>query len=373
MRILFSTDQVYLHGGIEKVMAEKANYFSDVLGYEVYILTTEQKQKPACYALSPKVRLVDINVNYTRAKSYFHPANLKKIFNHLRSWKKVIGEIRPDVIISCNYAFDFYWLPFSFRGIRKFKEYHSSGFLYHQPGKSGMLKKIKFMINDFIESKFDSLILLNPDEKQFYRTSNLTVIPNSIEIPEGLHARLDSKRVIAAGRIAGIKGFDTLIAAWKSISENAPDWHLDIFGQGEPQYIATLQSQIDKSGLSDKIHIRKATPDLQKEMLNSSIYAMTSVSECYPMVLLEAASIGLPVVTFDCPTGPRHIVTDGVNGFLVRNQDVEAFSEKILSLVRDEDLLRKTGERAKADAQRFSNEAVIQQWVSLFNKSKNEA
>jgi hypothetical protein len=82
MKILFSTDQVYLHGGIEKVMAEKANYFADVLGYEVYILTTEQKGKAACYPLSDKIIKTDIAINYQRAKSYFHPANLVKMPGH---------------------------------------------------------------------------------------------------------------------------------------------------------------------------------------------------------------------------------------------------------------------------------------------------
>ena len=128
MTILFSTDQVYLHGGIEKTMAVKANYFADVLGYDVVILTTEQKGKLPQYALSSKVRLIDIGINYHRKKSYFHPANIAKIPKHFFGSRKAIAAVKPDVIISCNYAFDFYWLPFIFKKIPKLKEYHSSRF-----------------------------------------------------------------------------------------------------------------------------------------------------------------------------------------------------------------------------------------------------
>lgn len=370
MRILFSTDQLYLHGGIEKVMAEKANYFSDVMGYEVFILTTEQKSKPACYRLSEKVKQIDIGVNYSRAKSYFHPANLGKIPKHYFSSRKAIKNIAPDVIISCNYAFDFYWLPFVFKKTPKLKEFHSSRYFEHQARqKSGFFKSLKRRINDFIESKFTRLILLNPDEKAFYRSRNLEVIPNPIRISDK-QAKLENKRVIAAGRIAPVKGFDTLIDAWKLFSEKMPDWRLAIFGDGESDYIRSLKSQIERLNLQNAVSICAAVPNLQHEMLESSIYAMASHTECYPMVLLEAASVGLPVVSFDCPTGPRHIVKDNVSGFLVNDQDKKAFAEKMISLAEDEAFRQKTGKRSKEVAREFSSETVMQKWVSLFDNLK---
>src|SRR5690606_10305641 len=254
--------------------------------------------------LSSKVRLIDIGINYHRKKSYFHPANIAKIPKHFFGSRKAIAAVKPDVIISCNYAFDFYWLPFIFKKIPKLKEYHSSRFFEDRARrKSSFPKNLKYRINDLIESKFTRLILLNPDEKQFYKSNNLEVIPNPIEIPEG-KAALINLRAIAAGRIAPVKGFETLISVWKDVSAKIPEWQLDIFGDGEPDYIHKLQSLIDDLKLGDRVFIRSATQDLRREMLESSLYLMTSQTECYPMVLLEAASIGLPVVSFDCPTGP---------------------------------------------------------------------
>jgi len=372
MKILFSTDQVYLHGGIEKTMAVKASYFADVLGYDVTILTTEQKSNRPCYPLSNKVKIVDIGINYHRKKSYFHPANVAKIPKHFRESKAAIRNINPDVIISCNYAFDFYWLPFIFKRIPKLKEFHSSRFfetLARQ--KSGFPKNLKYRINDFIDSNFTRLVLLNPDEKQFYRSDNLEIIPNPIEIPSA-KTDLSQKRAIAAGRIAPVKGFDTLIKAWKKIASDAPDWTLDIYGQGERDYISYLQDLIDELQLGDRVFIRAAVEDLGREMQASSLYLMTSQTECYPMVLLEAAAIGLPVVSFDCHTGPRHIIADGVSGLLAANQDTDDFCEKVLSLTEDHLRLRQLGDGAKETSARFSTEVVMQHWVALFKKLKAE-
>jgi glycosyltransferase involved in cell wall biosynthesis len=372
MRILFSTDQIYLHGGIEKTMAVKANYFADILGYEVTILTTEQKNNPPCYALSDKIKLVDIGIDYARKKSYFHPLNLAKIPKHFRASKKAIRNTRPDIIISCNYAFDFYWLPFVFSGIPKLKEYHGSRVFENQTRKkTGFPKNIKYKINDFIESRFTRLILLNPDEKPFYKSRKLEVIANPIDIPTA-KTDLTVKRAIAAGRIAPIKGFDTLIAAWQKIAAQTPDWTLYIYGQGEDDYIASLRTLITKMQLSDRVFICRAVPDLSYEMQRASLYLMTSLTECYPMVLLEAAAVGLPVVSFDCPTGPRHIIADGVSGLLAANQDVDDFCEKVLSLTGDDVRLRQLGDGAKQTAACFSTGVVMQQWTALFEKLNPE-
>src|SRR5690554_6663225 len=123
MKILFSTDQTYLHGGIEKVMAEKANYFADVLGYDVTILTTEQNDQPAQYPLSKAVKQADLGVNYNRIKSYFSFQNIRKLPLHFYRQQKALHQINPDIVIVCNYAFDFYWYPFIHKSSKKIKEF----------------------------------------------------------------------------------------------------------------------------------------------------------------------------------------------------------------------------------------------------------
>ncbi|MCZ8197318.1 MAG: glycosyltransferase [Flavobacterium sp.] len=368
MRILFTTDQIYLHGGIEKVMAEKANYFADVLNYEVYILTTEQKGYEPCYFLSNKIKRVDIGVNYIRFISYFHPKNISKIPFHFKQWKKTISAIKPDVIISCNYAFDFYWTPFFLRQIPKLKEFHSSRYFEEIDRKNAsFLKKMIFLINDFIESKYTKLILLNDDEAQYYRSNNLEIIPNPITINDDSVAILNNHKAIAAGRIAPVKGFEKAILAWKIVVEQNSDWELHIYGQGEKKYIESLQNLINENNLQKNVIIKNAVSNLDLILLDYSIYVMTSLTECFPMILLESLASGLPIVSFDCPHGPKNIITNNEDGFIVKNQDIIALSEKINLLINDHELRIAIGKKGKQNSYRFSKENVILKWQNLFN------
>ena len=366
MRILFSTDQVHLHGGIEKVMAEKASYFADVLGYEVTILTTEQRGKPACYPLSDKIRLHDIGVNYDRQKSYFDVSNLKKIFSHFSRLNKAIGTIKPDVIISCNYAFDFYWLPFVFTKIPKIKEFHSSRFYEEKVrnATTSTLKKLKYKWDDFIESRYTKLLLLNPDEKAFYRSNNLAVIPNP-NPASAETATLVSKIAIAAGRISPVKGFDHLIQAWAIVVKDFPDWRLEIYGEDYLGTKAQLSDLVSELKMEQNVRFAGVSNAMQKNMAAASLYLMSSQTECFPMVLLEALAVGLPIVSYDCPTGPRHIVTNFEDGLLAADQDIADLAQKILLLLADSKKRTEFGQKAKINSRRFETSAVMNQWQQL--------
>ncbi|MBN8641844.1 MAG: glycosyltransferase [Flavobacteriales bacterium] len=372
MKVLFTTDQIYLHGGIEKVMAEKANWFADVYHYQVYILTTEQKDFPPCYPLNPKIILKDLGVNYQREKSYFSPSNIKKIPFHYSQWKKAIKEIEPDVLISCNYAFDFYWIPFCFKSLPKLKEYHSSRYFENQNrNKTSFFGGLKYKINDFIESKFTKIILLNQDEISFYRSKNTVVIPNPIQIKTTDKALLSNNKAIAAGRIAPVKGFDVMISVWSEVVKVSPDWELHLYGQGESNYINLLKNKIVSLNLANKVFIHDATNKLNEKMIDSSLYIMTSKTECYPMVLLESLTLGVPVVSFDCPTGPRHIVKDGATGFITANQNIDEIAQKIVLLIQNKSLREEFGTKAFNYASIFQPEKIMPLWKELFDKLKS--
>lgn len=365
MKLLFLIDHLYLHGGAEKVLTERCSFMADVLGFDVTILTTEQRGRPVCYPLSEKVRLVDIAVNYYRNISYFHPSNLVKVPGHFKRLNRQIREIEPQVIISLNYAFDFYWLPFVFKKTPKWKEFHGSRFFDMQARKSGKAA-IKFAINDFIEARFDKLILLNPGEIEFFRTDNTLVIPNPVTVL-GHTAKLESRKVVSAGRMTYIKGFDYLIEAWAIVSKELPDWELHIYGDGDPDYSEKLIHLAAASGL-ENIFIHGATDALQDVLLDSSVYAMASQTECFPMVLLESLSVGLPVVSFDCPTGPRHIVNDTENGFLVPLNDTTALAGKLLELMKNQPLRKEMGRQAKESALRFNRSVIMELWAHHLRK-----
>ena len=132
MKILYLTDQTYFHGGIEKVLSQKANYLAEVSGDEVTIVTYNQQNKIPVYSFSEKIRMIDLEINYEIGKSYFHPVNLKKIPKHRNALKKIIREIQPDVVVSCSFGPDFYFIPSLEKQFPKIKEFHSSRHFYSQ-------------------------------------------------------------------------------------------------------------------------------------------------------------------------------------------------------------------------------------------------
>ncbi len=366
MTIVFSTDQIYLHGGIEKVMAEKANYFADVCGYKVIILTSEQRGQKPCYSLSSKIQFIDLGVNYERNKSYLSFTNLKKVPRHVLQLQRVLKRLKPNAVIVSNIGFDYYAMPFLNRFSKKIKEFHSSRYFeqHLDSGKKSFFQKLLFKFNHWIESKYHHIVVLNKDESAFYKNSNVVIIPNPISNSIDT-ASLIKYQVVAAGRIAPVKGFDKLIEAWKLVHEVEPGWQLHIYGD---DYLGTqevLQELIEKYKLGGSIIFKGSTNDIVNTFTDYSIYAMSSVTECFPMVLLEALSVGLPIVSFDCPTGPKNIVSDALDGLLVTNQDVPGLAEKLLLLIQNPEQRKKMGEQAKENSKRFSTPVIMQQWINL--------
>ncbi|WP_271424709.1 glycosyltransferase family 4 protein [Aequorivita sinensis] len=365
MKIVFTTDQIYLHGGIERVLATKVNYFADVLGYDVTILTSEQKEKVPFFKLSERVNLVDMSINYNRSRSYFSFENLKKVPNHFLKMKKVLKNLNPDVIIACNSSFDFYWLPYINKSSKKVKEYHASQFKRNEIAFSFKSKIFDFLLKK-LECNYDALIVLNPDEQKFFNSNNTFVIPNPISLTTK-KVDFQNKRVIAAGRIAPVKGFERLIDIWNVFSKSNPSWSLDIYGDS---YIGTqeqLQKQIDSKNLNNSIFFKGTVDNIAETMCNYSAYLMTSHTECFPMVLLESLSVGLPIISFDVPTGPRNIITNEEDGFLVENGNVIEFSKRMEQLLNSEKLKNIMSDKAKLNSQRFSVENVMKKWGHLFS------
>jgi glycosyltransferase involved in cell wall biosynthesis len=375
LKVIFNTDQIYLHGGIEKVIATKANNLVKLQNFEVYIITTEQKNNNSCYKLDSKICQIDLAINYNRSKSYFSVENLQKVFKHFFLQRKILKRLQPDILISPNYNFDHFWLPYVKPSKTKLiKEIHASG--YYSPIQrlsKNFANKFKWWLNDKILSNYDCVVVLNEEEKSYQKIKNVEVIPNPIIIPK-VQAILENKQVLAAGRISPVKGFDQLILAWKLVHQKHPTWQLHIYGEAYVDTKVQLQNQINESQLQDVIFFKDSVDNLQEIMLEYSIYVLSSITECFPMVLLEAISVGLPIVSYDCPNGPRHIITNKNDGLLVANQNIHALVEGLFLLMENEIVRKKMGANAKKNAGKFEVAYVMQLWLNLFDKlNKNKS
>jgi glycosyltransferase involved in cell wall biosynthesis len=215
----------------------------------------------------------------------------------------------------------------------------------------------------------DVLVVLTEADRQSYAERlnghvRMERIPNTVRDDMGPQtADLDAKVIITAGRFTRQKGYDLLIPAYALVAERHPDWRLRIFGGGQDR--AALNAQVAEHGLEDVVTLGKPAADLATEMEGASIYVLSSRFEGLPLVLLEAMSKGMAVVSFDCPTGPAEVIEDHANGLLVPARDIDALAAGMLELIEDEELRRRCAAAAVGAAREFTMETVGPQWEAL--------
>jgi glycosyltransferase involved in cell wall biosynthesis len=193
--------------------------------------------------------------------------------------------------------------------------------------------------------------------------------PNPAPDVGGRRASGDEKVVVAAGRLTRQKAFDRLIDAWAHVAQRHPDWQLRIFGEGPKR--DSLQRRIQRHGVADSAHLMGFTNRLPDELARASLYVMTSRVEGFPMVLLEAMGVGLPVVSVDCYTGPSDIVTDGVDGRIVPEEDRPALVEAMSELMGDDARRKAFGVRALEAAGRYELGDITARWEERLTELSN--
>jgi glycosyltransferase involved in cell wall biosynthesis len=215
----------------------------------------------------------------------------------------------------------------------------------------------------------DALAVLTEEDRRDYAealgSTRVVRVPNAVPPLSGERARPESKVAVAAGRLNSQKGFDLLIDAWRPVAAEHPDWQLRIYGRGLQR--AALRRQILDAGLSDDVLLPGPTRDLGEALSQGSVFVLSSRFEGFGIVVVEAMSKGLAVVSFDCPRGPGEIIDDGRDGVLVPAGDVGALSRALLDVIGDEERRRALGAAALATARRYDPETVGAAWVALLD------
>jgi glycosyltransferase involved in cell wall biosynthesis len=219
--------------------------------------------------------------------------------------------------------------------------------------------------------RLDALVVLTAHDLDEYRAvvgtkTRLVRIPNAVPEPRPAPAALTEPVVLAAGRLTPQKGFDMLIDAFARLVRDHSEWTLRICGRGPLR--AELLSQVAAAGLDEQVSLMGPVQDLEEQMAHASIFALSSRFEGLPMVLLEAMSTGLPVVSFDCPTGPGEVIADEEDGMLVPNGDVGAFASAMGELIEDVEKRRRLGTAARKKAAGYSLHAVGPKWEALLEQ-----
>lgn len=378
MKLIYCTHSVCNPGGMERVLVNKVSWIVEHTGWEVAVITTDQKGRPSFYPFPEKVRRIDLGINYSDDNSRNPLAKIAGYLNRRRLHRKRLAEVlmkeRADIVISL-YPSESSFIPDIKDGSRKVLELHFNKFFrlqYNRCGILGLADRFRTWQDERIVKRFDRFVVLTEEDKRYWgNLRNMQVIPNAALVPPAYVRRASGtgvRRVIAVGRLDYQKGFDRLIEAWRIVMEDRRfgDWKLDIFGQGE--WKPMLQDMIAEYSLEDSAAIHAPVKDIWKEYAESSFLAMSSHYEGFPMVMIEAMSCGLPVVTFGFKCGPADIIKDGINGFVVPEGDVEALAFRMKTLMEDDSIRSGMSREAAKVTRTYSEENVMARWLGLFRQ-----
>lgn len=373
MKIIYCTHSTYNPGGMERVLLNKVTYLSQLPGWEVSVVTTDQHQRPPFYPFPEKVRMTDLEINYSEDNE---KGAWKKITGYLRKRKEhkrkltaLLLKEKPDIVVSL-YPSESSFIPDIKDGSKKVLELHYCKFFRLQYGRKGLLgwiDKLRTRQDEQIVRRFDKFVVLTNEDRGYWgNLPNIEVIPNAAMHVSDTYSDVMNKRVIAVGRLDYQKGFDRLIQAWELVQYTGKftDWKLDIFGQGEWQEM--LQQMIDKAGLQNTVCLNRPTKQIGEEYVKSDMLVMSSNYEGFPMVMIEAMACGLPVVSFDYKCGPKDIIQTGINGLLVPNGDIQALADAMMKVMEDEAYRKMLSQNARKVVDTYSEQAVMSQWIRLF-------
>lgn len=219
----------------------------------------------------------------------------------------------------------------------------------------------------------DTVVVLTERDKLRWRNGHpsrdkIQVIPNPLPFPFPIRpASLESQTVLAVGRLVPEKGFDVLISAWALVSSRFPGWKLTIVGEGEAR--PTLEAQIRSQGLGASVSLPGATNQIEEHYQRASVFCLSSWYEGFGLVLVEAMSYGLPIISTDCETGPRELIDAGTNGFLVPTGNPIALADTLAALLANRPLRQDLGNKARQYARRFDANQISARWRTLVDPS----
>ena len=356
-KICFFVADITFKGGIERVLSNLATGLSKDNDLDITIVSQYHTFDKPNYPFPPNV-----NIKYLSDLRYDgRPKSTNRLIGHLKN----LGRIRKffkdnhfDIVSAQSFTnvFLLYCAGMDMSTVIAVEHVYW-----------GYYGKIIQYIRKYIYRRCKEVVVLTNYDYKYYSTflKNVFIIPNPIrpnfQKPE---YKGSSKKIIAIGRLEDQKGFEELIDNFKNVADHYPEWHLDIYGEGNLKQC--LEAKIVNKNLGQNVYLMGTTDDIGAELRKSSFLVMSSKFEGFGMVLLEAMNEGIPCISFDCPAGPSDILDDNKYGLLVRNQDFNSLIANICNFINSYDLRNKFSELAFKRVRYYSTDRIVGLWKRIF-------
>lgn len=378
MKIIYIIDTLASKGGAERIITNKMDYMASFWGYEISIITCYQNSNtPNAYILSEKINQIYLDIPFYSQYKYKYPYrlyvknNINKRF--IKRLSETISELDPDIIIGVGYFNADIICKIKCRAKKIIEVHEPRPFTLADPGlKRSLLSKVYMKIYRqryfrSVEKEADVVVTLTKgDAQEWKKAKRIATIPNFTVMKSNNSYNENHKRIIAVGRLEWVKGYDRLLKIWELVSQKHKDWILDIFGSGSLE--ETLNLNIKALKLKNiKIHQFKS--NIEDEYSNCSILLSTSYYEGFSLALIEAMQFGIPCIAFDCPFGPRDVIDDEKNGFVIKDGDIINFAKRLDMLIENPQLRKEFSNAAKLKVKQYDINIVMQKWKELFEKT----
>ena len=355
-RLTFSIHQLSA-GGAERVLTLLANELCKK-GWSVTVLTFDSGSEPAFFKLHSDVQHWPLSLKREQGGWW------KAIKVHfLRPWvlRKAIRKSGPDAVLAFIDQMNILTLMATI-GLK------IPVIVSERSHPAFNISKLCSLLRQVVYKRSARLVLQTRDACDFFSSSiPKRIIPNPVLVPEysepALKSETNSKTLMAMGGLREVKGFDLLLRAFAPLCNKFPDWVLEIWGEGVQR--KTLESLRDELGLRERVRFPGLTKEHHQTMSQVDIFVLSSRSEGFPNVLGEAMACGLPVVSFDCRSGPSELIQDGVNGLLVPPESIQELSSSLERLMASAELRKSLGEQAQKITEIYSLDKIVQSWEEL--------
>mgnify|MGYP004507072667 FL=1 len=355
--IWFYSGDITNSGGTERVATIIANELNKLDDIEVSIVSLVEKRSAPFFDLDETIKRYTIYDTPVRGITH--------IGGIIKRTRALIKDKKVDILIDIDGILEMYTIPAAVFTKTKIVSWEHYNF-YQNP-----VVKYRKYTRRMAARWADAIITLTEEDKQYYNENlNVKCPIQCIYNPviwekEVVQYDLDSKTILSVGRLTYQKGFDMLVEVADLFLKKYPDWNWIILGEGEDR--ESLERQIKEKGLEKQLILKGNVENVSEYYAKASMFVMTSRFEGLPMTLLETKPHKLPIVSFNCKTGPSELIEDGVNGYLVQEENLDEMAEKIQQLMNNSSLRKNFSENALMNMDKFELEAIVNKWIKMLN------